>query len=64
MAGSFNFFSSLIPSTSTWHLETKHINLAQQFLATQNEILWENKVNNPANEAENTVIEKIMRICM
>ena len=64
MAGSFKFFSSLTPSTSTSHLETKHINLAQQFLAIQKDILGENKVNNPANEAEKIVIEKIMRICM
>ena len=64
MAGSFKFFSSLTPSASTLHLETKHINLAQQFLAIQKDILGENKVNNPANEAEKIVTEKIMRICM
>jgi len=64
MAGSFNFFSSLSPSTSTWHLEMKQIILAQQFLAIQKDILGENKVNNPANEAEKIVTEKIRRICI
>ena len=64
MAGSFKFFSSFNPSAFIRHLETKQINLAQQFLAIQKDILGENKANNPANEAEKIVIEKIMRICM
>jgi len=38
--------------------------LAQQFLAIQKDSLGENKANNPANKAEKTVIENMMRICM
>ena len=64
MADSFKFFSSFKPSATISHLETKQMVLAQQFFAIQKDSLAENKANNPANKAEKTVIENMMRICM
>tara|TARA_B100001248_G_scaffold219131_1_gene174662 strand:+ start:915 stop:1037 length:123 start_codon:yes stop_codon:yes gene_type:complete len=40
------------------------MDLAQQFLAIQKDSLAENKAINPANKAEKTVIENMIRICM
>ncbi len=64
IAGSLSFLRSFNPSTITLQPAIKQIDLAQQFLATQNEALAENNDDKVANEANKTVLIKIIRTFM